>query len=124
MAGENETVAETAPKVDEVAVKTDKEVIVEEEAAAEEKKEEKKDEEKKEEKKAEKPKKEPAPPVPTCHKKDWEQDVVYLFQVGGVTRITRIGGLCNKMCGMCVKCVTCVKCGSVFPQSRQKITYV
>jgi len=100
MAGEAETAVETPQNnvtVDE-PVKTDKEVIVEEEKAAE-KKDEKKDEEKEEEKekKAVKPKKEAAPPKLAVHKQDFEQDVIYLYQFNRSPVIPSVSPFCLKV---------------------------
>merc|ERR1711915_984186 len=95
MAGE--TAVETPQdntKIDE-PVKTDKEAIVEEEEAAEQAtQEEKKDEEKKEEE----PKKEAVKPKkPTTHVKDWEEDMVYLFQFTRSPQIPSISPFCLKL---------------------------
>jgi hypothetical protein len=95
MAGE--TAVETPQdntKIDE-PVKTDKEAIVEEEKAAEQAtQEEKKDEEKKEEE----PKKEAVKPKkPTTHVKDWEEDMVYLFQFTRSPQIPSISPFCLKL---------------------------
>merc|ERR1711988_1337491 len=94
MAGE--TVVETPQdntKVDE-PIKTDKEVIAEEEAA--QANEEKKDEEKKpaaEEKKA----KEPKAKKPVSHVQDFEEDMVYLFQFTRSPQIPSISPFCLKL---------------------------
>merc|ERR1711868_293680 len=92
MAGE--TVVETPQenKVDEV-VKTDKEVIAEEEAA--QANEEKKDEEKKPEE-AKKPV-EAKPKKPLSHVKDFEEDMVYLFQFTRSPQIPSISPFCLKL---------------------------
>jgi len=92
MAGE--TVVETPQenKVDEV-VKTDKEVIAEEEAA--QANEEKKDEEKKPEE-AKKPV-EAKPKKPLSHVKDYEEDMVYLFQFTRSPQIPSISPFCLKL---------------------------
>merc|ERR1712012_679487 len=86
MAGE--TVVETPQenKVDEV-VKTDKEVIAEEEAA--QANEEKKDEEKKPA--------EAKPKRPLSHVKDFEEDMVYLFQFTRSPQIPSISPFCLKL---------------------------
>merc|ERR1712117_754685 len=93
MAGE--TVVETPQdntKVDE-PVKTDKEVIAEEEAAQanEEKKEKKEKEEAKKPAAAEKAKK------PLSHVKDFEEDTVYLFQYTRSPQIPSISPFCLKL---------------------------
>merc|ERR1712012_125144 len=92
MAGE--TVVETPQenKVVEV-VKTDKEVIAEEEAA--QANEEKKDEEKKPEE-AKKPA-EAKPKKPLSHVKDFEEDMVYLFQFIRSPQIPSISPFCLKL---------------------------
>merc|ERR1712012_504211 len=92
MAGE--TVVETPQenKVDEVG-KTDKEVIAEEEAA--QANEEKKDEEKKPEE-AKKPA-EAKPKKPLSHVKDFEEDMVYLFQFTRSPQIPSISPFCLKL---------------------------
>merc|ERR1711997_926169 len=94
MAGE--TVVETPQdntKVDE-PVKTDKEVIAEEEAA--QANEEKKDEEKKDEAE-EKKTKEPKAKKPVCHVQDFEEDLVYLFQFTRSPQIPSISPFCLKL---------------------------
>jgi len=100
MAGETvvETPAGGDNKIEEtLAVKTDKEAIVEEEAEAGLTAEEKKDEEKEEAKekpappKAEKPKKWPV------HKQDFEQDVVYLYQTSRSPVIPDMSPFCLKV---------------------------
>lgn len=64
---------------------------------------EKKDEEKKAsadaEKKEKKPKvvKEPSPPVPSVHKKDFEQDVVYVYQFNRTAQVPSISPYCLKV---------------------------
>ena len=74
--------------------------ILEEDKKAEEATEEKKDEEKKDEKKEqpkkkEKKPKEPAPPPPPpVHKKDFEKDVVYLFQFPRCPTLPNISPKC------------------------------
>merc|ERR1711884_984539 len=93
MAGE--TVVETPQdntKVEE-PIKTDKEVIAEEEAA--QANEEKKDEEKKpaEEKKT----KEPKAKKPVSHVQDFEEDLVYLFQFTRSPQIPSISPFCLKL---------------------------
>merc|ERR1712083_844973 len=101
MTVEAETVVENVQTLDitkvEEPFKTDKEVIAEEEAE-EKKDEEKKDEEKKEdeateevteEKKEVKEKKKPV-----ANKKDFEEDVVYLFQFNRSSQIPSISPLC------------------------------
>merc|ERR1712029_678109 len=92
MAGE--TVVETPQenKVDEV-VKTDKEVIAEEEAA--QANEEKKDEEKKPEEA--KKSAEAKPKKPLSHVKDFEEDMVYLFQFTRSPQIPSISPFCLKL---------------------------
>jgi len=80
-------------KVEET-IKTDKEVIAEEEAA--QANEEKKDEEKKpaaEEKKA----KEPKAKKPVSHVQDFEEDMVYLFQFTRSPQIPSISPFCLKL---------------------------
>jgi len=92
MAGE--TVVETPQdntKVDE-PVKTDKEVIAEEEAAQAE---EKKDAEKKPEE-AKKPA-EAKPKKPLVHVKDFEEDMVYVFQFTRSPQIPSISPFCLKL---------------------------
>merc|ERR1712241_69650 len=83
MTVEAETVVENVQTLDitkvEEPFKTDKEVIAEEEA------EEKKDEEKKEVKEKKKP---------VVNKKDFEEDVVYLFQFNRSSQIPSISPLC------------------------------
>merc|ERR1712018_225454 len=91
-----------------------KEEVVEEkkvEAEAENKEEEKKDEEKKEDsekdEKAKKEKKEkvkkvkepkePAPPPPPVHKKDFEKDIVYLYQFPRCPKLPNISPKCLKV---------------------------
>merc|ERR1712002_815546 len=94
MAGE--TVVETPQdntKVDE-PVKTDKEVIAEEEAAQAE---EKKDEEKKEKEEAKKPTAAEKAKKPLSHVKDWEEDMVYLFQYTRSPVIPSISPFCLKL---------------------------
>merc|ERR1712060_222532 len=93
MAGE--TAVETPQdntKVEET-IKTDKEVIAEEEAA--QANEEKKDEEKKpaEEKKT----KEPKAKKPVSHVQDFEEDLVYLFQFTRSPQIPSISPFCLKL---------------------------
>ena len=95
MAGETavETPQQDNTKIDE-PVKTDKEAIVEEEQAAEQATEEKKDEEKKEvepKKEAVKPKK------PTTHVKEYDEDMVYLFQFTRSPQIPSISPFCLKL---------------------------
>jgi len=100
MAGETavETPQENTTTTVDEPVKSDKEVIVEEEKAAEEKKDEEKEEEKKEEKKKEvKPKKEPVAPVPSVHKKDFEADVVYLYQFNRSPVVPSVSPFCLKV---------------------------
>lgn len=95
MAGETavETPQQDNTKIDE-PVKTDKEAIVEEEKAAEQATEEKKDEEKKEEE----PKKEAVKPKkPTTHVKEYEEDMVYLFQFTRSPQIPSISPFCLKL---------------------------
>ena len=95
MAGETavETPQQDNTKIDE-PVKTDKEAIVEEEKAAEQATEEKKDEEKK----GEEPKKEAVKPKkPTTHVKEWEEDMVYLFQFTRSPQIPSISPFCLKL---------------------------
>jgi len=95
MAGETavETPQQDNAKIDE-PVKTDKEAIVEEEKAAEQATEEKKDEEKK----GEEPKKEVVKPKkPTTHVKEWEDDMVYLFQFTRSPQIPSISPFCLKL---------------------------
>ncbi len=79
---------------------------VKEEAVKEETKEEKKDEEKTGEEKAEKaekPKKEkkpkdpPPPPPPAVHKKDFEKDVVYVYQFNRTATVPSISPACLKL---------------------------
>jgi len=90
---ETETVVpQDNTKVDE-PVKTDKEVIAEEEAA--QANEEKKDEEKPEE--AKKAKEEPKPKKPVSHVKDFEEDMVYLFQFTRSPQIPSISPFCLKL---------------------------
>jgi len=99
MAGENETAVET-PQQDNTAVqevKTDKEAIVEEEKAAEQATEEKKDEEKKEEEPAKKTADPAKPKKPTTHVKDFEEDMVYLFQFTRSPQIPSISPFCLKL---------------------------
>jgi len=99
MAGENETAVET-PQQDNTAVqevKTDKEAIVEEEKAAEQATEEKKDEEKKEEEPAKKSADPAKPKKPTTHVKDFEEDMVYLFQFTRSPQIPSISPFCLKL---------------------------
>jgi len=101
MAGEAETAVETPVVQNNEPVKTDKEVIVEEEAAKE-KTDEKKDEEKEEEKEkkkeaAVKPKKEVAPPKPAVHKQDFEADVVYVYQFNRSPVIPSVSPFCLKV---------------------------
>merc|ERR1712165_227192 len=94
MAGE--TVVETPQdntKVDE-PVKTDKEVIAEEEAAQAE---EKKDEEKKEKEEAKKPAAAEKAKKPLSHVKDFEEDMVYLFQYTRSPVIPSISPFCLKL---------------------------
>merc|ERR1712242_66847 len=94
MAGE--TAVETPQdntKVEET-IKTDKEVIAEEEAA--QANEEKKDEEKKPAEEAKKAK-EPKPKKPTTHVKDFEEDMVYLFQFTRSPQIPSISPFCLKL---------------------------
>merc|ERR1711977_817293 len=101
MTVEAETVVENVQALDitkvEEPFKTDKEVIAEEEAE-EKKDEEKKDEEKKEEEATEevteekKEVKEKKKPV--VNKKDFEEDVVYLFQFNRSSQIPSISPLC------------------------------
>merc|ERR1712168_958117 len=95
-----ETAVETPAVVDntkvEEPVKTDKEAIVEEEKAAEQAADENKDEEKKEEE----PKKEvvaPKPKKPVGHQKEWEEDMVYLFQFQRSPQIPSISPFCLKL---------------------------
>jgi len=95
MAGETavETPQQDNTKIDE-PVKTDKEAIVEEEKAAEQATEEKKDEEKK----GEEPKKEAVKPKkPTTHVKEFEEDMVYLFQFTRSPQIPSISPFCLKL---------------------------
>jgi len=99
MAG-GETAVETPAVVDntkvEEPVKTDKEAIIEEEKTAENAADEKKDEEKKEEE----PKKEvvaPKPKKPTTHQKEFEEDMVYLFQFQRSPLIPSISPFCLKL---------------------------
>merc|ERR1712002_750045 len=94
MAGE--TVVETPQdntKVDE-PVKTDKEVIAEEEAAQAE---EKKDEEKKEKEEAKKPTAAEKAKKPLSHVKDFEDEMVYLFQFQRSPVIPSISPFCLKL---------------------------
>ena len=90
----------TAPVVTD-----DKKEIIEEEKAAEEAKEaEKKDEEKKEAspkkekeakpKKEKKPKEPAPPPPPAVHKKDFEKEVVYLYQFPRCPTLPNISPKC------------------------------
>ena len=92
MAGE--TAVET-PAVPEVSEEK-KEIAAEEAKAAEagEKKDEEKSE-KKAEKKAEK--KEKAPPPPAVHKKDFEKDVVYMYQFGRTPALPSLSPHCLKL---------------------------
>ncbi len=97
MPGETETAPAAAPEVSQ-----EKKEIAEEEAAkaaAEEKKdEEKKEESKKEESKKEaKPKKVKPPPPPPVHKKDFENDVVYLFQFNRSHTVPSVSPYCLKV---------------------------
>merc|ERR1712079_405219 len=69
------------------------EVIAEEEAA--QANEEKKDEEKPEE--AKKAKEEPKPKKPVSHVKDFEEDMVYLFQFTRSPQIPSISPFCLKL---------------------------
>merc|ERR1711872_717382 len=97
MAGE--TAVET-PQQDNIVqdpVKTDKEAIVEEEKAAEQATEEKKDEEKKEEEPAKKSADPAKPKKPTTHVKDFEEDMVYLFQFTRSPQIPSISPFCLKL---------------------------
>jgi len=97
MAGE--TAVET-PQQDNIVqdpVKTDKEAIVEEEKAAEQATEEKKDEEKKEEEPAKKTADPAKPKKPTTHVKDFEEDMVYLFQFTRSPQIPSISPFCLKL---------------------------
>ena len=97
-----ETAVET-PAVNEPVTDEKKELAMNEENA--EKKEEKKDEEKKEETaekkekacKKEKVKKEKAPPPPNVHKKDFEKDVVYLYQFGRTAKVPSTSPYCLKV---------------------------
>merc|ERR1712172_465562 len=97
MTVEAETVVENVQTLDitkvEEPFKTDKEVIAEEEADEEKKDEEKKEdeatEEVTEEKKEAKEKKKPV-----VNKKDFEEDVVYLFQFNRSSQIPSISPLC------------------------------
>jgi len=105
-----ETEVEQQPAVTEEATK-DKQEIMEEEKKAEEAVDgsEKKDDEKKEDKakdeekkaKKEKKKKEPKepapPPPPPVHKKDFEKDVVYLFQFPRCPTLPNISPKCLKV---------------------------
>jgi len=94
MAGE--TAVETPQdntKVEET-IKTDKEVIAEEEAA--QANEEKKDEEKKPAEEAKKAK-EPKPKKPVSHVQDFEEDMVYLFQFTRSPQIPSISPFCLKL---------------------------
>merc|ERR1712088_653736 len=94
MAGE--TVVETPQdntKVEE-PIKTDKEVIAEEEAA--QANEEKKDEEKKPAEEAKKTK-EPKAKKPVSHVQDFEEDMVYLFQFTRSPQIPSISPFCLKL---------------------------
>ena len=97
MAGE--TAVETPQQDNTVQeqVKTDKEAIVEEEKAAEQATEEKKDEEKKEEEPAKKSVDPVKPKKPTTHVKDFEEDMVYLFQFTRSPQIPSISPFCLKL---------------------------
>merc|ERR1711874_59581 len=96
MAGE--TAVETPQQDNTVQeVKTDKEAIVEEEKAAEQATEEKKDEEKKEEEPAKKSADLAKPKKPTSHVKEWEEDMVYLFQFTRSPQIPSISPFCLKL---------------------------
>merc|ERR1712018_472051 len=90
-----------------------KEEVVEKkkvEAEAENKEEEKKDEEKKEEpekeakkekkekvKKVKEPKEPAPPPPPPVHKKDFEKDIVYLYQFPRCPKLPNISPKCLKV---------------------------
>merc|ERR1712168_1776903 len=96
-----ETAVETPAVVDntkvEEKIKTDKEAIVEEEKAAEQAADEKKDEEKKEEPKEKKTADPAKPKKPTTHVKDFEEDMVYLFQFTRSPQIPSISPFCLKL---------------------------
>merc|ERR1712168_1545552 len=96
-----ETAVETPAVVDntkvEEKIKTDKEAIVEEEKAAEQAADEKKDEGKKEEPKEKKEVEAPKPKKPTTHQKEWEEDMVYLFQFQRSPQIPSISPFCLKL---------------------------
>jgi len=95
MAGETvvEQPQDNNTKVDE-PVKTDKEVIAEEEAAQAE---EKKDEEKKEKEEAKKPAAAEKAKKPLSHVKDFEDEMVYLFQYTRSPVIPSISPFCLKL---------------------------
>lgn len=93
MAGET-VVEQPTPATEEVVEKKE---IVEEEKKAEEAGE-KKDEEKAEKKtEKKKPVAPAAPPPPPVHKKDFEQDVVYLYQFNRTPQVPSISPYCLKV---------------------------
>lgn len=105
MAGETAVETPVAPplatldepvKEKEALVEEEKKVAEEAETPADEA-EEKKDEEKKPEEKKEKKKKEVVPPPPQVHKKDFEQDVVYLYQMNRTPTVPSISPYCLKV---------------------------
>jgi hypothetical protein len=96
MPGETEVEVPTQPEV------TEKKDIVEAENKTEEKTDEEKkvgEEEKKKEKapKEKKAKKEAAPPPPPVHKKDFEKDVVYLYQFTRTPTVPSVSPYCLKV---------------------------
>merc|ERR1711983_106578 len=84
----NETVKEEAVKADET-----KEEKKDEEKSGEEKTEAKPEKAKKEKK----PKDPPAPPPPAVHKKDFEKDVVYVYQFDRTSQVPSISPACLKV---------------------------
>lgn len=86
----NETVKEEAVKADDT-----KEEKKDEEKTGEETKDAKEEAPKKEKK--EKKVKEPAPPVPQVHKKDFEKDVVYVYQFSRTSAVPSISAPCLKV---------------------------